>query len=399
MTVRSIARYALLLIALSPLIAACGSVRDRNPLPESLKPGVSVAGMPIGRFFADVQPKAWDKFAHLSQAELKEMFPGVHGKRQTYLAISGGGPDGAFTAGLLKGMTESGDRPEFTIVTGISTGALVAPFAFLGPEYDHVLEEIYTSYGTADLLEPRSFTSIPFSDSAVDATRFADLIARYVDDDVISRLAKAFKEGRRLWIGTTDLDAARPVMWNIGAIALSPDRAEATRIIRKVLQASASIPGVFPPVYFDFEVDGVAYDEMHVDGGTTSQVFLYPAALDWRKVQRMLRTPGRPELFVVRNSKLAPPPTPVLPGGIIEIAGKSVSSLIRTQGIGDLYFIYQIAQRDGIDYNLAYIPADFDLEPKEPFDQEYMRALYQLGYEMARNGYPWEKAPPAVTTE
>jgi hypothetical protein len=72
------------------------------------------------------------------------------------------------------------------------------------------------------------------------------------------------------------------------------------------------------------------------------------------------------------------------------------SSLIRTQGFGDIFRIYVEAQGVDIDYNLAHIPSDFQERPKEEFDPEYMQKLFDLGYGLAKNGYPWLKAPPGV---
>ena len=157
--------------------------------------------------------------------------------------------------------------------------------------------------------------------------------------------------------------------------------------------ASASIPAIFPPVLFEVEANGKRYDEIHVDGGTASQVFLYPAGLDWRIVAQKLEDKGTPKVYVIRNSILKPVWETVKPK-IMPIAGYSIDSLIRTQGIGDMYLIYLDCQRDGIDYNLAYIPDDFSIKPKEDFDPVYMGKLYDLAYQLAKNGYPWDKAPP-----
>ena len=157
--------------------------------------------------------------------------------------------------------------------------------------------------------------------------------------------------------------------------------------------ASASIPAFFPPVLIEVEAGGRRYDEMHVDGGTAAQVFLYPAGFDWRLVIQNLEVKGTPKVYVIRNSFLQPDWETVKPK-IISIAGESINSLIRTQGIGDMYRIYLDCQRDGLEYNLAYIPEDFDLKPKEDFDPVYMGKLFDLGYQLAADGYPWEKAPP-----
>jgi predicted acylesterase/phospholipase RssA len=209
---------------------------------------------------------------------------------------------------------------------------------------------------------------------------------------MIAAIAAEHRKGRRLFIGTTNLDASRPVMWNIGAIANSADP-KAAELIHSVLLASASIPGAFPPVLISVEADGKKYDELHVDGGATTQVFLFPTGTDWRDITRRLRVKGKPDVYVVRNAALDPTYEPVKPA-LVPIAGRSISSLIRTQGIGDMYRIYLTTKRDGLDYHLTYIPPDFKVKSKEPFDLNYMRQLYDVGYEQGRSGKAWRKSPP-----
>jgi hypothetical protein len=157
--------------------------------------------------------------------------------------------------------------------------------------------------------------------------------------------------------------------------------------------ASASIPGAFPPVRINVQAQGQVYDELHVDGGTTAQVFVYPAAIDWRELMERLDVPGEANIFVIRNSALDPHPEEVEPN-LVSIAGRSISSLIRTQGIGDLYMIYMLTVRDGGSYHLAYIPEDFDLQSQEPFDKAYMNELFDLGWRQGKDGYPWKAYPP-----
>jgi predicted patatin/cPLA2 family phospholipase len=309
-----------------------------------------------------------------------------------YLAISGGGANGAFGAGLLFGWTTADSRPEFRIVTGISTGALIAPFAFLGPRYDARLKKLYTTISTKDILEKRSLFSILTADSAADTKPLRELLEDVIDVKVLEDIVVEHDKGRRLLIGTTNLDANRPVIWNMGIIAKS-GAPNALKLVRKILLASASIPGLFPPVYIEVEADSHRYDEIHVDGGTSSQVFLYPASLDMRRMMRQVGLKGKSRIFVIRNSRIEPYWETTKPK-IFPILNRSISSLIRTQGIGDLYRIYLSAQRDGMDYNIAFIPSDFKEKPKEEFDPEYMNKLFDLGYQMAKNGYPWEKVPP-----
>ena len=309
-----------------------------------------------------------------------------------YLAISGGGANGAFGAGLLAGWTKAGNRPEFRVVTGISTGALIAPFAFLGPEYDAILKKFYTTTSTKDIIKKRLPFSILTADSCAVTTPLRKLLKNIIDVKMLQKIVIEHDKGRRLLIGTTNLDAKRPVIWNIGIIAKSgtPD---ALQLIRDIMLASASVPGAFNPVYIEVEANGRRYDEIHVDGGTSSQVFLNPAPLDMRWAMEQIGLKGKSRIYVIRNSRIKSDWETVKPG-IVHILGHTISTLIRTQGIGDLYRIYLGAQRDGMDYNLAFIPSDFNEKPKEVFDPEYMGKLFDLGYQMAQNGYPWEKAPP-----
>ena len=386
---------ALLVVLLAGLgLAGCSFVPERTPVPQNLAEQAEVPGIPRARIWGDAPPPWIGDLAKADDAELRARFADSFGKPHHYLAISGGGPDGAYGAGLLNGWSERGDRPEFNIVTGISTGALAAPFAFLGPDYDHVLTEVYTENSTKDLVERRSWIRILVSDSAADTRLLRAKIAHYATPEVIERIAAAHKAGRRLYIGTVNLDLARPVIWDIGAIAAS-GAPKAPDLIRDLMLASASIPGAFPPVFIPVEADGRTYDEMHVDGGTATQVFLYPVGLDWRKITKRLQVPGKPHAYIIRNSKLQADWEGVEPW-LPRIAGRSVSSLIRTQGIGDIFRMYIAARRDGLDFNLAFIPDDFDLTPSEPFDPVYMKTLYDLGRRRALEGYPWAKAPPGM---
>jgi len=376
-------------------LSACASIQ-RVPLPEAEVSRAIVLGdtgsVEKIRIWGDQKAPVQDYLGTKSDAELRAEFPALYGRSHTYLALSGGGEDGAFGAGLLTGWTAKGTRPEFTIVTGVSTGALIAPFAFLGSGYDSHLTQIYTEYSLKDLVNRRSVFSILSAASAVDPKPLRDLIARYISSAVVDQIAEQHRRGRQLWIGTTNLDAGRPVLWNIGAIANSADPRRVA-VIHDVLLASASVPGAFPPVLINVRADGRTYDELHVDGGTTNQVFLYPAGTDWKYVTQKLRVKGRPELYVIRNASLSPTYQPVQ-ARLIPIAGRSISSLIRTQGIGDLNRIYFSAQRSGIDFNLAFIPPGNNPPPNTVFDLAHMRKMYALGQEQALTGTAWHKTPP-----
>jgi predicted acylesterase/phospholipase RssA len=310
----------------------------------------------------------------------------------TILALSGGGANGAFGAGLLKGWSESGTRPELFIVAGISAGALIAPFAFLGSDYDESLELLFTSLSTDDLITSRSLVTGIFSDALFDTHRFREILQQRVDREMIEEIAREYDRGRRLLIGTTNLDAKRPVLWNIGAIARVGTE-EADQLIRDVMLASASIPGVFPPVKIKVRVGDQEYDEIHVDGGVSHQVMIYPAQIDLNKAAKTIGIAADQTIYVIRNGYLDARWSEVK----LNLSGillSSLDTLIRTQGVGDLYRIYLGALRDEAKFKLAYIPPEFLYDNKEMFDRDHMRALFDFAYERAKKGYPWASSPP-----
>ena len=376
-------------------LLGCTSTPDRNPIPEEAYPQARVLGMTGLRYWGDEEmPASHNLPANPSLEELREVFPALVGGELNFLAISGGGANGAFAAGLLNAWTDSGTRPEFTVVTGISTGALIAPFAFLGPNYDAVIKRLYTEYSTEGLVTERSWLRFLMgAEAGYDTLLLQQKIAEYVDVEFMRAIAAEYRRGRFLLIGTTNLDAGRPVTWNIGAIA-SSGRPGALELIREVILASASIPVAFPPVMIDVEFDGRVYDEMHTDGGVSRQAFIFYLA-STEDLFRNLGAVGEPHVYIIRNSKLEPT-WQTIDRRAIDIAARSASSIVHTQGTGDLYREFLGAHKFGFDFNLAYVPASFDVESKELLDLEYMRALYKLGYEMSIEGYQWQKVPPGL---
>ena len=384
-------------LAIFATIAGCASIPDREPVPAELTLQAGIPGVPDARTWADEWPKfSKEIFAKFTDADFRREFAALYGKPANFLAISGGGANGAFGAGLFSGWTATGSRPEFAVVTGVSTGALTAPFVFLGSEFDDVLKTIYTTTSTDDIAKKRNLLAAIFSDAMSDTKPLQALIAKYITPEIIAAVGREHQRGRRLFIGTVNLDAGRSVIWNIGAIALS-DYPDKVTLIHELMRASAAIPIVFPPVAIPVEADGVAYDELHVDGGTGSQVFVYPAAVNLRIIKEKLKVQGTPKIYVVRNA-FVEPDYQGINRSILPIASRTIESLIRTQGIGDLYQIYAICVRDGNDFNLAYIPSSFTEEPAEAFDPVYMSKLFDLGYQMGRDGYPWQKVPPGFET-
>src|SRR5258708_23832375 len=326
---------------LFPIVLAVGACAqlDRCPAVRVADTDrASVAGISEARFLPS-DPAAMATFGRRLHERESKYFSSL-GRLippESLLAISGGGDNGAFGAGVLVGWSESGARPSFKIVTGISTGALIAPLAFVGREYDPLLADMYTTIDQTDIFEKRPVVAGFLSDALADSTPLQHLLAKYVDAKLVARIAEESRRGRALVIITTNLDAGVPVIWNIGAIAES-GRPEAIGLIRNILLASASVPGFFPPVMFDVMVDGIAHQEMHVDGGASMQTFLYPAALQVRKIPN--RDSTRPLIpYVIRTARLTqgwdevPPSTPA-------IATRSRATLTTNSGVGDLYRIY-----------------------------------------------------------
>jgi hypothetical protein len=373
---------------------ACASLDRSDAVPADQEERANIPGMTGIRYWADSDPAAMLSDAQDSLARERSYLAstGYQGPLPpvNYLAISGGGENGAFGAGLLVGWTKAGTRPTFKVVTGISTGALTAPYAFLGSAYDEELRAIYTTLSAKDVLEARGLiTGVLFHDAMADNAPLRQTVAKYFNQAMLDAIAAEYRKGRILLIGTTDLDARRPVIWNITKIAAS-GQPQALKLIQDLLVASAAIPGAFPPMMIDVEVDGKHYQEMHVDGGASAQVFIYPPGLN-------LSTSGvvrERRLYVIRNARLDPDWAKV-DRSTMTIASRAISSLIQTQGVGDLYRIYTIAQRDGLDFNLAYIPKSFTRTLKEPFETAYMKALFEVGYNMAVKGFPWAKSPPS----
>jgi len=316
--------------------------------------------------------------------------------QQNLLAISGGGENGAFGAGLLCGWSAAGTRPQFSLVTGVSTGALTAPFAFLGPDYDAQLRSVYTDITLRDVAETRGYLAAIFDDALADTLPLFRTISRYLDVPMMAAIARGHDEGRMLLIGTTDIDAQIPVTWNIGAIAKS-GHPQALDLVRRILLASAAIPGAFPPVMVDMQVAGERFQEMHVDGGAVNQAFLYPAAVTRGRRERMRRgesvLPAR--VYVIRNARLDPDWAAV-ERRTLQISARAISTMIAVSGYNDVLRLWVNAERDGMDFNLAYIGADFTREYTAPFEQAYMRALFEHGFAQAQGGFRWAKVPPLV---
>ena len=381
------------------LSAGCASL-PRNPVPLDSQLSAQIPGMQDIRAVSGQYSEAFEKDVLGTEQQYRN-FKGLSPTDKlsvSMLILSGGADYGAFGAGLLTGWTHSGDRPEFVFVTGVSTGALIAPFAFVGSEYDHVLEDAYTR-ATADDVYHTRWISFLWKDALLDTAPLARTIERYVTQDLLKKVAEAHQQGRRLWIATTNLDADRLVIWNMGAIAQS-HHTGALDLFRKVMLASSSIPGVFPPVMIEVEANGQKYDEMHVDGGVKAQLFVNAEVLNLAAMRQKYRAVASRDikrtLYVVRNAKVGPDPEQV-ERKLSAITGKALTSLLNSQARSDIERIYNIAQEGtNAEFYWISLPVEYIPHSLRPFDPITMRKIYEIGHELGLSGDAWRKHPPGL---
>lgn len=314
----------------------------------------------------------------------------------SYLAISGGGSDGAFGAGLLNGWSKSGTRPKFKIVTGVSTGSLLAPFAFLGPEYDDEMKKAYTTISADNVMVTHDLLSILWSESLSDNAPFREMVAHYVTPQLLDAIAKEHAKGRALFVLTTDLDREQPVIWDMGEIA-SSSSAQRVHLFREVLIASASVPTMFPPVMLKVKVNGQTRDEMHVDGGIFMQAFFVGSNADMKAMVRQAHPEWDKDsvhsLYIVRNSFVTPNARPVK-RSLGDISSRSISGLLKVSGINDLYRMYVGVVGNEFEMRYVAIPADYVPTTTEQFNRTEMIRLYAVGEHLGQNGIPWRRLPP-----
>lgn len=368
------------------MFAGCGTLPTRSPVPEDLLDAAQLPGIPNARTLAF--GTAADVLSDSTLAGAIERAKS-HDGPITMLALSGGGARGAFGAGVLYGWSHAGGRPEFDIVTGVSTGALISPFAFLGSDYDELLHKSYTSMSDDDVYKRRGIVAIlKQRDAVADNAPLKAYIDDVVTDELLSAIANEHRKGRRLFVASTNMDAQMLSVWDMGAIAAS-GHPKAREYFCDILLASASIPVTFPPVYFTMEADGREFDEMHCDGGVVTQIFgaAFLAEIEEQSGKKNSR------LYVVRNGVQTPEWREVKPT-ILGIATRSTGTLIKTQSFGDMYRMYLIAVQRDLDFQIAIIPSTFTRKPLSEFDESYMQALFELGRQLAMNGQAWQNVPP-----
>jgi Patatin-like phospholipase len=395
---------AILILSSCVFVAGgCGAPRAMKSVPANLVDQAEIPGIPHVRTWGDhVDDQFIESFAQSLRQD--HAYWAAHPDQKPpatadVLALSGGADEGAFSAGVLCGWTARGDRPQFRLVTGISTGALIAPFAFLGPQYDSILSLNYTSIREKDVMQSRGILAMLNQDGLYNTHPLRQLISTWMSDQAIQAVAAEHAKGRRLLIATVNLETERPVIWDMGAIASSKDP-KAYDLFRTVMLASASIPGAFEPQYITVEASGKTYEEMHVDGGSVAQVFLYGLGVNLNTVAQRSRIPeDKPpvRLFVIRNGRLYPVYQKMDP--LFEpIAKRAIDSLIKSQGIGDMFRLYLQAQKENMEFHLASITPDFQGRSEFFFDPKYMQAVFDFGYERAKSGTVWSKTPPYFDT-
>jgi hypothetical protein len=306
-------------------------------------------------------------------------------KRFDVLALSGGGSNGAYGAGVLVGWTKRGERPEFDIVTGVSTGALTAPFAFLGSSWDERLAEAYTGKAAGQILKPRGL-GLLFHPSFYSNAALHALVHSYATDDMMQAIATEHKRGRRLLIATTNLDTEETVIWDMGAIA-SRDDEESRQLFENVLVASASIPGVFPPTLVEIEGHPRHLSEMHVDGGVTIPFFVAPESLLLWTADKGSARPGR--MYVIVNGKVGGA-FGFTKGGALSIVGRSWDAMSKALMRTHLAASSAFARRNGGELFYSAIPDTADVDASGlDFASDNRNALFKLGYERAAAGWAW----------
>jgi predicted acylesterase/phospholipase RssA len=383
--------YVLLLVS----VAISATAEQRTPYTEAELENAIPMGIPGVRAWADAP-------LSVLKNQLANLGPLLTGQPISMLALSGGGEHGAYGAGLLCGWSESGHRPTFDIVTGVSTGALMSPFAFLGSKYDDRLKALYTQMTFHSVFSGNPFLGL-FGQGLYSTAPLQRVVASQVDQKLLDDIATAYRNGRRLFVITTNLDAQRPVLWNMGALAAS-GHPQALELFRKVLVASASVAGAFDPVYIDAEANGHHFKEMHVDGGTAYPLFAVPV--------RLLAATGEVDghdsgqggshnghsggqIYVIINNNLDPNFAVTKPK-TFNIAARAFNTLVKSSFYDTILNSYIYAKDQGYSFNLAYIPNSFEVKSVGLVDQKYMLALFDLGHAQGVHGDEWQHTPPRL---
>ncbi len=389
-------RWVIPVVLLAVAVGCVGRLGDR---PTPIQAGYNPVELlePVGEQEADNQLDLHDLYV-VAEKWRADRRPAVLPPVRNVLALSGGGSYGAFSAGVLYGWTQTGTRPTFDVVTGVSTGALIAPLAFIGVERDEELREVYTTLRSKDIFRIRKTVRLLFlaTESLADNSPLANVIEKYTTPDVLAQVAAAHAAGRRLYICTTELESRRPVYWDMGEIA-ARGTPEALDLFRSILLASSAIPGFFPPVRIGVTVDGQPFDELHTDGSVSNALFFRPPYLP----KGCRNNPDRTclygsNLYALVAGKLYADPDHVPPRAL-PIASTSASALIYAETRGDLLKMYTACLLTGMNYHIAAIPpAERVPFGSSDFDKAKMSGLFESGRAWATTGPGWRTTPPGL---
>lgn len=353
------------------LLAGC-TTTSRTPYSLAEDGQASIPGIPAARFWAD---------------DSKELVANVGrvatGSQVKFLALSGGGASGAYGAGFLACWSKTGQRPAFSVVSGASVGALIAPFAFLGPAYDPVLTQMFTSGETDGLLQFAGLSGL-FGTGLFRDEPLARLVDKYVTPQLLAAIAAEHAKGRVLTVVTTNLDSQRTAVWDMGAIASSRDP-HAFALFKSVLLASASIPGVFPAELIKVQANGRSFSEMHVDGGVTANILVVPEAI---LTSRVSANGAKVEVYAIVNGKLGPDFSVVDPQ-ILPIFQRAFETAIKANTRNSLIASMEFLRRLGGSLKVTAIPETAEGIAATDFDRAKMTKLYDFGCAAAQSGDRW----------
>lgn len=333
-----------------------------------------------------------DSHDALRQLSTRPTIPGTVTSRtsakRSVLCLSGGGAYGAYTVGVLYGWSCQGTRPCFDVVTGISTGALIAPYAFLGSSYDQQIKELYTTMDARDIYRLKPVTGV-FSESFATNRPLARKLSEQVTPQMMAAVAHEHAKGRRLYVGTSEMEGHRFVVWDVGAIA-SGGRPEDLELIKKILLASTAIPGLFPPTRIPVTVNGECFTELHVDGSVSQSVFFRAPA------DQPGQSPQDVQVYVIVAGKLFADKDTITPRSL-SIAFQNLQTFSFAHTRGDLFRIWSTCQLTGRGFQMTSLPVSYPAPASmTDFDREEMTGMYQEGVRQIMQGTAWRTTPPGL---
>ena len=384
-------RLLLLSLGIALLFSACAT--RPTPLPEA-----HAQKLPWGAIDLDINSKDKCSIKNSLGSVLTQKAQRYSKKNGSVpfdiLTLTGGGSRGAFGTGLILGWTDKGNIPKFDIITGISTGAVMAPFIFLGEEELKKVEYFYTKMHTENVFVS-TWSSFFGYGYIMNAKPLKKLFKKNFDKAFLDKVTQEHKKGRRLYIGTTNIDTGQLTVWDMGAIA-SSDREDKYQRFADIVYASSALPVYLPPQYMSVDVDGKDYYQMHIDGGIYAQVFMIGLLVNWGEVlefDKSDNTDFNVTLYTVANRKYRQrdiyQPVEQAPFSIIEAYVLTEMDLLFDRSV---YRLYKSCEKKGFKFRMASIPdkmPDVITVPTE-FKPKEMIELFNIGYQLGKTDIPWK---------